>query len=309
MIIDAHFHGYPKGLKPPLDGIIKKPVNIFDVDEYLKIMDQYGIDLGVLSMPSGNPYSLDDREKSLDIAKLVNDTFAEVCQKHPDRFKAFAHLPLKDPESCLKEMDRALGEMNLSGVCIPTNVGGESLDEEKFTPFFEEVNKRRTPIFMHPVNAPCDKRWQRYSLPVRIVWLSESTLAIYSMVASGLFDRFPDFPFIVPHLGGLIHYYIDRLNRKSDDLICLEAPEAYFKKFYYDTAGPVRGYAIKCACEFAGTTQVIFGTDYPFGEEGDEGFIAKTLRAMEEVDLNSEEKELIYHKNIERILGFEEGEK
>ena len=303
MIIDTHIHGYPRDLKV-FDGIRRDPIKSFDASVYLNMMDQHEIDMSVLSMPSGTPYGIDDHSKALDLAKAVNDMFVEACEKHPARFKAFAHLPLKDPENCLREMERALDELQLSGVCVPTNVAGNSLDEERFMFFFEEANRKRTPVLMHPVSTPCDSRWRDYALHVRIGWLVESSLATYRLVASGVSDRFPDFPFIASHMGGSIYYFIDRLNRRSNDLACIRRPEEYLKRVYYDTAGPVRSYAIKCACEFAGASQVLFGTDYPYGEEDEESFVVKTLRAVDELDVSADEKEMICSGNAKRILSL-----
>lgn len=308
MIIDTHFHGFPRGIfekigRAASDSVRRSPIRTFDIEEYIQVLDRYEVDMGVLSLPSGHTYALKDREQSRDTARLVNDTYAEACRKYPKRFKAFASLPMKFPEETLKEMERALDELKLNGVCIPTNVDGESLDEEKFAPFFEEANKRAIPVFMHPVNAPCEGRWLKYSFLQKIGWPADTTLAIYRMVASGLFEKFPLFPFIASHLGGTISLYPDRLNWREGDVRCTETPEYYLRKIYYDTAGPVRSEAIKCVCEFAGADHVVFGSDYPFGREGkDDQFYPMTFKAMECLDVSKEDKEKIFHGNAETIF-------
>jgi aminocarboxymuconate-semialdehyde decarboxylase len=308
MIIDTHFHGFPKGIfdrigRAASASVRSIPIRTFDIDEYIQVLDKYEVDIGVLSLPSSHTYAINDSEQSRDTARFVNDTYAEACVKHPNRFKAFANLPMKYPEETLKEMERALDELKLDGVCIPTNVDGESLDEEKFIPFFEEANKRGSPVFMHPVNSPCEGRWLKFSFLQKIGWPTDSTLAIYRMAASGLFERFPQFPFIASHLGGAIAFYPDRLNWREGDLLCTESPEYYFKRIYYDTAGPVRSAAIKCVCDFAGADHVVFGSDYPFGREGkDDQFYSMTLEAMELLDVSKGDKEKIFHENAERIF-------
>jgi aminocarboxymuconate-semialdehyde decarboxylase len=308
MIIDTHFHGFPQGIfekmrRDPSAGARGIPIRAFDVAEYIGVLDRHGVDIGVLSLPSGDPYGIDDRNEALNLSRFVNDAYAEGCRQRPDRFKAFANLPLKFPEEALKEMERALDELKLHGVCVPTNVDGESLDEERFSPFFEEVNRRQIPVFMHPVNSPCDGRWLKFSFLQKIGWPADSTMAIYRMVASGLFDRFPVFPFIVSHLGGLVSFYPDRLNWREGDVGCTEDPEYYFKKIYYDTAGPVRSEAVQCACSFAGADHVVFGSDFPFGRGGrDDQFYPMTLKAMEELDVSREDKEKIFHGNAEKIF-------
>ena len=47
-----------------------------------------------------------------------------------------------------------------------------------------------------------------------------------------------------------------------------------------------------------GTDHVLFGSDYPMWDAGTE------LEYIEKLDLTNEERELILHKNSERILGI-----
>lgn len=141
-----------------------------------------------------------------------------------------------------------------------------------------------------------------------MLWPADSTLAISRIVYSGIFDRYPNLKLISAHLGGMILNYLDRLNWWEGNLECKSKPEDYFKKIYYDTAGPVRAPVIKMACDTAGVGQILFGADYPHGrEERDDQFYPMTLKAMEDLDLSKEDKEKIYYKNAKQLFEFEEG--
>ncbi len=312
MIIDTHFHAYPGKYLDMMPHISKGYVRgrgyrRFNHQEYLDVLDKYGVDIGVLSCTAGSMEHEANREKVLALCKVINDTFAETHAKHPQRFTAFARLPMLHMDDCVKEMRRCFDDLGMHGVMVPTNLAGKYLDEPEFKPFWDEFVPIGKPLFLHPTNAPCTPNWNIYSLHQKMLWPADSTLAISRIVYSGIFDRYPTLKLIGSHLGGMILNYLDRLNWWEGNLQCNNEPEVYFRKIYYDTAGPVRAPAIKCACDTAGIDQILFGADFPHGTGGrDDEFYPMTLKAMEELDLSAEDKDKIYYKNAKRIFGFED---
>jgi predicted TIM-barrel fold metal-dependent hydrolase len=280
----------------------------FDQREYLDVMDKYGVDIGVLSNTGGRIEQGGDRARALELCKITNDSFAEAHARHPRRFKAFARLPMIDMEDCVAELKRCYGELGMHGVILPTNLAGGYLDEARFKPFWDAIHQAGKPLFLHPANAPCQANWNRYSLHQKILWPTDSTLAISRVVYSGIFDRYPDLKLIAAHLGGMILLYLDRLNWREGNPECRHEPEHYFKKIYYDTAGPIRASFIKLVWETVGPDQILFGSDYPHGRGGrDDQFYPMTLTAMDQLDIPKAEKDKIYHQNAKRLFGFEEG--
>jgi aminocarboxymuconate-semialdehyde decarboxylase len=313
MIIDTHFHGFPQAfmdLLPRAPGEDARGIGFrpFKHQEYLDVMDQYGIDIGVLSNTGGGIERAGDREKALAACRILNDTFAEAHAKSPHRFKAFARPPMVHMDDCLTELHRVVDELGLHGIMLPTNLAGRYLDEPDFAPFWDEVHRIDVPVFLHPANAPCESNWERYSMHQKMLWPADSTLAVSRLVYSGIFDRYAALKLISAHLGGMILNYLDRLNWWEGNLACKEQPETYFRKIYYDTAGPVRAPFIKMACETVGVDQILFGADYPHGRSGrDHEFFPMTLQAMDELDLSAADKEKIYYRNAKRLFGFSEG--
>jgi predicted TIM-barrel fold metal-dependent hydrolase len=308
MIIDTHFHAFPGkflDLMPEAQqdvrGVGFRP---FDHREYLDVMDRHGIDVGVLSNTGGKIEKQGDRSKALDLCRILNDSFAEAHAKHPSRFKAFARLPMIDLGDCVQELNRCYNDLGMHGVMLPTNLAGKYLDEPEFKPFWDAIADGGKPLFLHPANAPCQSNWNKYSLHQKILWPTDSTLAISRIVYSGIFDRYPQLKLIASHLGGMILLYLDRLNWREGNPECQGEPEAYFKKIYYDTAGPIRAAFIKLVYDTVGPDQILFGADYPHGRGGrDDQFYPMTLQAMTELDIPQEDKEKIYHKNAQ-TLGF-----
>jgi len=313
MIIDTHFHAFPgKYLQRVPEQSANDPRGVgfhaFDHREYLDVMDRYGVDVGVLSNTGGRIEQGGDRARALELCRILNDEFADAHAKHPHRFKAFARLPMLDMDDALREMERCYGDLAMHGVMLPTNLAGRYLDEPFYEPFWAALVAANKPLFLHPANAPCQTNWNRFSLHQKILWPTDTTLAISRIVYSGVFDRHPDLKLIAAHLGGIILVYPDRLNWREGKVECKSEPESYFKKIYYDTAGPIRAAFIKLACDTAGADQILFGSDYPHGRGGrDDQFFPMTLKAIDDLDLSREDKEKIYYRNAKQLFGFAEG--
>ena len=215
MIIDTHFHAFPGkflDLLPDAQNDVRGAgFHPFDQREYLDVMDKYGIDIGVLSNTGGRIEKA-GRARALELCKILNDAFADAHAKYPQRFMAFARLPMVDMDDCVRELERCYRELKMHGVMMPTNVAGRYIDEAEFTPFWDALAAGGKPLFLHPANAPCQSNWDKYSLHQKILWPTDSTLAISRIVYAGIFDRYPKLKLIGSHLGGMILLYLDRLN-------------------------------------------------------------------------------------------------
>jgi predicted TIM-barrel fold metal-dependent hydrolase len=129
-----------------------RPLPVWDSDARLKEIDSAGIDIEILSNPP--LYSRVD-ERAPELCRLVNDVLAVSCSRAADRFKALARLPFNDTGAALNELSRALDQLGCVGVLVTSNIGGRYLDAPEFEPFWAEVNRRGTPVFMHPAISPC----------------------------------------------------------------------------------------------------------------------------------------------------------
>jgi aminocarboxymuconate-semialdehyde decarboxylase len=143
-------------------------------------------------------------QKALKLCQILNDAFAEAHAKYPNRFMAFARLPMIDMEDCTRELERCYKDLKMHGVMMPTNVAGKYIDEPEFKPFWDALAQGDKPLFIHPANAPCHSNWDKYSLHQKILWPTDSTLALSRIVYAGILDRYPQLKMIASHLGGMI---------------------------------------------------------------------------------------------------------
>src|SRR5260370_1426818 len=88
-----------------------------DVTKRLEDMDRVGIDVEVVSLSTPNVFFADAQHQP-EIARLVNDSYAELISSHPSRFKAFASIPMDAPDRALQELHRAIDELKLNGVIL-----------------------------------------------------------------------------------------------------------------------------------------------------------------------------------------------
>ena len=230
--------------------------------------------------------------------------FADAAKKHPEKFVAFACVPLGSVDDAIEELEHAVGELGMRGLILGTNVIGKPLNAPEFRPFFETLNRMKLPVLIHPMYPDWPEYFSEYKLDLWLGWPFETTLAVSRMILSGMFDDFPDFPLIISHLGGNLHYMCERIGSAFHLGSSKEEPMEYLRRFSYDTAGPVVAAAVGCAIEMFGSPKILFGSDYPFGPGSGELFIRKGISCIEDQGCGADEKEAMFCSNARAILGI-----
>jgi aminocarboxymuconate-semialdehyde decarboxylase len=240
---------------------------MFDVEHRLADMAEKHIDMRVLSVSAPNVYPFPAGEQTA-IARHVNDALARYCRAHPDRFIGLASLPLADVDASLAELDRAVQELGLNGVVIGSNIGGVPLNDARFEPLWAKVNALRLPVVEHPVFPRDTSDMGEFELPLRVGLMFDTTLMAARMIYAGIFERYPDFPFVLAHTGAALIMLMERLDngyrlfpdcRKFIDRL----PSEYGKRLYYDTCAFGEA-ALMFAIGAVGLSQILFGSDDPF---------------------------------------------
>jgi aminocarboxymuconate-semialdehyde decarboxylase len=265
-------------------------------------MDELGIDIEVLStsMPPG---SFGDKA-DLHLAQMTNDFIGDLCSKHPSRFKGFANVPLHNPSLATEELNRAVNDLGLIGIAVGTYIGRLPLTSPKYLSFFEEVNRLKLPIHIHPSIPAESELLAKYHLGAFLGFLFETTVAAARMVFDGIFEKFPDINLILSHFGGTLPFVSERVDdgykgfREIRGNIS-KLPSEYFKQFYYDTASSFTKSSFMCTYGFAGPDKVVFGTDDPWARSR---LIENKIRKLEELDLPDEEMKKIYSENAKEAL-------
>jgi len=264
-------------------------------------MDRVGIDVEVLSLSTPNVFFAEGQAQ-LEVARSVNDAYAELIAQHPARFKGFASIPMDAPDAALRELDRALGELKLNGVVLLSNLRGRALTDAAYRPFFEEANRRRLCIFLHPMIPVNSESFNEYVLGPLIGFPFDTSLAVARMCFHGMFRDFPDIRWVIGHLGGAIPYLMERLDNGYRDFAECRAridalPSSYLKRLYYDTVS-FSGPALRMVRDLVGTDHMVMGSDYPHML----GSIDRAVSSIEALDIAAHEKQAMFSATALRIL-------
>lgn len=264
-------------------------------------MDRVGIDVEVVSLSTPNVFFA-EAAGQVEVARIVNDAYAELIAQHPARFKGFASIPMDAPDAALRELDRALGELKLSGVVLLSNIRGRALTDPRYRPFFEEANRRRLCIFLHPMIPVASEVFNEYVLGPLVGFPFDTSLAVARMCFAGMFRDFPDIRWVIGHLGGAIPYLMERLDNGYRDFAECRAnidalPSTYLKRLHYDTVS-FSGPALRMVRDLVGVEHMVMGSDYPHML----GSIDRAVTSIEALDIAAHEKQAIFSSTALRIL-------
>jgi 6-methylsalicylate decarboxylase len=162
-----------------------------ELEARLRLMDRAGVQMQVLSACPQLPYG-EDRPKAVRGARFVNDQYAGLVRHRPDRFRAFAALPMPHLEESLGEMGRALDELRMAGVAMNTSVLDRALVEPGYEPVFAELNRRGAVLYLHPAgNGACSPLIGNYHLTWMVGAPVEDTISVMHLITHGIPTRYP----------------------------------------------------------------------------------------------------------------------
>jgi len=282
VIIDAHAHCTPVAYTalqsrvqparrgepyPTGPGLAPPPTTDSpeDIRMRLELMDASEVQMQVLSHPQG-PY-FPDPDAAVEGAHLINDCFSALVHDHPDRFAAYAVLPLPHVDESLKELRRGLDDLRLCGVIMACSIQRtRSPVEEDFEPIYAELDRRGAVLYFHPSgNGLCSPFLNDYGLTYAAGAPMEDTTIVAHLMARAIPTRFPNIKFIVAHYGGAIPMLLDRLDHEAPPRVpgLTEPPSVTARRLYYDTVGHGSDVAFSAACQAFGPDHLLASSDYP----------------------------------------------
>jgi uncharacterized protein len=276
--------------------------------ERLADMDAAGIDVQVLSVVLPMPQML-PAETAVPLAAKANGELHGMVSAHPDRFAAFAALPVTVPSAAAAELERAVSELGFVGTMISGTIGGRFLDDPVFRPILEAAARLNVPIYLHPGPPPkpvADVYYTGFSKPVNQVlatagygWHYETSLHALRMIIGGVFNRLPELKVILGHLGEGIPFHLSRI----DDMLPPPAGQltkpvsGYFHEhFWITTSGYFYDGPFRLTQEMFGDERLIFSVDYPFADN------RRACDWFDRLDLATEVREKIAHGTVDELL-------
>ena len=304
--VDLRWRDDSAGMMPPDSPMASRLGDLGD--ERLRLMDESGVDVQVLSLTTPGVQNLDPAD-ARDAASRVNDLIASTVAARPDRFQGFATLPTPDPVAAARELERAVGELGLEGAMIFGRTRDRNADAPEFTPIYETAAALGVPLYLHPQIPDRPVRGSYYSglgdgLDLNLAmggigWHYDAGLQLLRLILSGTFDRLPDLQVIAGHWGEVVPFYLERVDVLSGIAKKLERPVPdYFRSNVHLTPGGIFSQRyLRWAIEVVGVDRILFSTDYPYVFEG--GGWARAF--LEQSDLSVENRNKVAHGNWERL--------
>jgi predicted TIM-barrel fold metal-dependent hydrolase len=307
-LIDTHHHFFPPAYqKAWLEWEDARKVPHFpsqvgwSKSKAIEAMDEGGIRTAVLSIASTPGVWFDlDAEKASQMAHDCNDYGAEWMREKPARFGLFATLSMLDIDRTLKEVEYALDTLKADGVGLQSNYGDKWLGDSKYKPVFDELNRRRAVVYVHPLVANCCSTLSVGTFPAVIEVPHDTTRSVTSLLLSGGFARWRDIRWLFSHAGGTIPMMAGRIDAFYGKRPNLEefAPEGILgelRRLNYDTANATSAPTMAALTKLVPATQITYGTDYPY-------FGLGQFKDLKEADFSPAELEAIGSGNATRLI-------
>jgi 2,3-dihydroxybenzoate decarboxylase len=255
-------------------------------DTRLAEMDRHGIELMILSLNAPAVQAIHDVKTAIAVARQANDSLAAEVRKRPDRFAAFAALPMQDPEAATAELTRSVKELGFVGALVngfsqagtPDNVAYYDLPQ--YRPFWRTLEALDVPFYLHPRNPlpSWTRQYEGHNWLLGPNWAFSAETAVHALrlIGSGLFDECPNLKIVLGHLGEGIPVQLWRIDGRNG---WMKAPHKYaakqgvghyFRKYFHlTTSGNFHTPSLANAMTEMGPERVMFSVDWPFEDVGE----------------------------------------
>jgi hypothetical protein len=276
----------------------------------LRIMDEAGIDIQVLSALSNNVQDLEPA-KSISVSRQINDRVAGTVASYPDRFRAFGTLPMSDPAAAVDELERCVEDLGFLGVMIHGQTRGVFLDHPSVRPILAAAARLDVPVYLHPAPPPMVVRETYYSgLPEEVEaclstsgwgWHSETAMHVLRMVAAGVFEDLPKLKLIVGHMGEGLPFHLDRIEAMLSPVVsghAVTVVETLRRNLWLTTSGYNTATPLLCALAAFGVDRIMFSVDHPFANS------EQATTFLRSAPVDEADREKLAHGTVESLLGI-----
>jgi 6-methylsalicylate decarboxylase len=268
----------------------------------VSLLDRAGIATAMLSVTTPGIWFGNAEEKRATARELNEYGAAKMVGDNKGRFGLFAVLPLPHVENSLQEIAYAFDVLTADGIGMLTGYNDKWLGDPAFAPVFDELNRRKAIVYVHPVDAACCPGNIPGVAQQMLEYPTNTTRTIASLLVTGAASRYSQVRFVFAHGGGTITSLAGRMmgpGTSADTLSKQAAPDSrlfHLRRFHYDTAFAANPVTMQALKTLASTSQILFGTDSPFGSG------AAGVEALANCGLSTDELRAVERENAARLF-------
>lgn len=286
--------------------------DLVDFSKKIAYMDQYGIDVQVVS-DAGNSAQVLPDQYAIDGAHAQNETLAENISQYPTRFAGLATLPANTPEAAARELDYAVSTLGLKGGIISGSVNGQFLDDPRFEAIFAEADKLGTTLYLHPGVITNDQKAQLYdskaysALTATMMagamwgWHMEQGIQMLRIITAGLLEKYPHVKLASGHWGEFMPMFLERVDgfgaMVSD--LPLKFSDYYKRQVYLSPSGMFTAPQMQLALTEMGADHIMWSEDFPYVQSKN-----ATRAFLTQADLTDAQREAIAHGTAEKVFNL-----
>jgi predicted TIM-barrel fold metal-dependent hydrolase len=258
-------------------------------------MDRNGVATSVCSLVQPGVW-LGDIQKSRTLARECNEYGARMMTDHPGRFGYFAAIPLPDTEGSLREAAFALDSLKADGIGLLTSFDDKYLGDAAFAPVYEELNRRRAVVYVHPTQPGCCTGLVPGVTVSTIEYATDTSRTIASLLFSGTAAKYPNIRWIFSHGGGTVPFLLGRFERLAIERKLEGGAAPQLRKFFYETAQANHKGALDALLAVIPTSNVLFGSDYPLRP------VSENVDGLAAYRFTAAQRNAIERENTQRLI-------
>ncbi len=299
-MIDAHHHFEPSGKNG--GGVA------WSVEMALEQMDSNGVRTAIAY---AGPIFGDETSGARKQARETNEWAADICRTHSKRFGLFASVPIDDVRAAQVEIAHAFDVLNVDGIGLAPRYGIAWLGDAKFRPVFDELNRRRAVVYVHPHRSSSCRAIGTLSTTDGVIaapWIeypTDTARTILSLWAGGVTREFPDIRFLFCHGGGVLPILLGRfagfaawhdVGPERLDALFPDGVYAEFAKLYFECAQAYAPETVTMLRSLVPPSHLLFGTDFSYFP------ISHSVAALNALDLPPDVYRSIAQDNAAALL-------
>jgi predicted TIM-barrel fold metal-dependent hydrolase len=278
----------------------------------LEDMDKNGTAVSMMSVTTpGFWYGTVDEIRK--VTRECNEFGAKLIKDHPGRFGSFASVHIPDTDGALKEIEYSLDTLKAEGIGLFSNYRDKWLGHESFAPVYQELNRRKAVVFVHPITGACCGNLVPGVADTLVDYGADTTRTIGSLIYSGTSTKYPDIKWIFSHGGGVMPFIIERflggaqaeivpgiVTKGQDGAPPKNVPGGTLteiRKMHFDTAQASNPVAMGALRKVVPVSLILFGTDYWYRTAAETGHGLVTSKIF-----NAAELRMIDRGNAERLM-------